>query len=109
MKQAGGFHKQRGTSGPMVQSNPVGRPSRGIDVPQTPVPESARQEQPHEVPAEHRTMMQQYAQALSAYERLKNMAEAADAGPWVKYYAEVARQQVEEVAVRLKDNTPSFI
>ena len=60
------------------------------------------------IPAEHQTAIQQMAQAMKTAKILSDKAAAPDAGPWLKYYAAVAAQRYQELALKLKADTPFF-
>ena len=53
-------------------------------------------------------MMSQMARAMKTAQILAEKASAPDAGPWLKYYAAVATQRYQELAVKLKAETPFF-
>jgi hypothetical protein len=95
-----------GTSGPIVQRTPTGRPAAGPMVPVTPVVTQAPQA---EVPQEHQALMDRYARALRADKKIQAKASAADAGPLLKFYATLSRRWVKQVATDLDQRTPRFL
>ena len=102
-----GIKREGGTFGELVQKTPVGRPAAGPTVPVTPVVNQTQAEP--EVSAEHQELMEDYARAMKAAQQWGQMAQAADAGPWIQYYAQTAQRQAEEAAVALKSQTPTFL
>lgn len=60
------------------------------------------------VPLEHQNMMSEMARAMKTAQVLSQKAAAPDAGPWLKYYASVAAQRYQALAVKLKSDTPFF-
>uniref|UniRef100_A0A6M3KCH5 Uncharacterized protein n=1 Tax=viral metagenome TaxID=1070528 RepID=A0A6M3KCH5_9ZZZZ len=104
-----GIKREGGTFGELVQKNPAGRPAAGPVVPVTPVVNTEQQAPEPEVPAEHQGLMEDYARALKAAQQWGQMAQAADAGPWVQFYAQTAQQQAEEAAIALKSQTPTWL
>ena len=60
------------------------------------------------VPLEHQDMMSQMARAMKTAQVLSQKAAAPDAGPWLKYYASVAAQRYQALAVKVKADTPFF-
>ncbi len=109
MKQAGGeFKAAQGTSGPMVQSAPAGRPTASPEIPQTAVVGEGTSAPPN-VPAEHKALIQKYVDARKAYEILAPKAAAANAGPRLKFWANLAARQVTQLAVEVKSSTPDFL
>jgi hypothetical protein len=98
--------RQGGTSGAVVQKAGAGRPAAAPMVPVTPVVAQTPQA---EVPAEQVNLMRQYAQASVAAARWAQLAQAADAGPWIQYYNQTAQQQLTDLASRLKRETPDYI
>jgi hypothetical protein len=60
------------------------------------------------IPAEHRVLMSQMAQAAKTAQVLKQKAAAPDAGPWLQYYAAVAVQRYQALALKVKTETPFF-
>ena len=109
-KQAGGgFHKSHGNSGPMVQAAPVGRPAATPEIPVAPVPAPQNPQTSPQVPPQQIALMQNYARARATDTNWAQLASAADAGPWVRYYAQVAHAQLMAAAQALKANTPDFL
>jgi hypothetical protein len=101
-----GVKKAGGTFGPTVQRSPAGRPAAGAMVPVTPVVAQFPQAQ---VPAEQQAVIENYGRARATYEEWAAKAGSADAGPNVQYYAQVAKQQMDEAAAAMKAATPDFI
>jgi len=60
------------------------------------------------VPLEHQNMMGEMARAMKTAQVLSRKAAAPDAGPWLKYYASVAAQRYQALAVKVKAETPFF-
>ena len=52
--------------------------------------------------------MSQMAMAMKTAQVLQQKAAAPDAGPWLKYYASLAVQRYQALAVKLKADTPFF-
>ena len=52
--------------------------------------------------------MSQMARAMKTAQVLSQKAAAPDAGPWLKYYASVAAQRYQALAVKVKAETPFF-
>jgi hypothetical protein len=110
VKQAGtDFKMAQGTSGPMVQGNPVGRPGQAPMIPQMPVVNRPAAEAPTPAPEEFRALVEQYADARAAVEKLEPFATAANAGPRIRYHYALARRQVVALAEKIKTSTPDFI
>jgi len=60
------------------------------------------------VPLEHQNIMSEMARAMKTAQVLSQKAAAPDAGPWLKYYASVAAQRYQALAVKVKADTPFF-
>jgi len=60
------------------------------------------------VPLEHQNIMSEMARAMKTAQVLSQKAAAPDAGPWLKYYASVAAQRYQAIAVKVKADTPFF-
>lgn len=60
------------------------------------------------VPPEQQSMMSEMARAMKTAQVLSQKAAAPDAGPWLKYYASVAAQRYQALAVKVKAETPFF-
>ena len=60
------------------------------------------------VPLEHQNMMGEMARAMKTAKVLSQKAAAPDAGPWLKYYASVAAQRYQALAVKFKADSPFF-
>lgn len=60
------------------------------------------------VPLEHQNIMSEMARAMKTAQVLSQKAAAPDAGPWLQYYASVAAQRYQALAVKVKADTPFF-
>jgi hypothetical protein len=102
-KLASGMKRQGGTYGAMVQTGGPGRPpTSGVPT----VPKVAQQ-QP-QVPPEHLSAMQDYAQKQALANQWRALTARPDAGPWINFYARVAQNQADLAAQNLKVSTPDF-
>jgi len=63
---------------------------------------------PSGVPQAHLDMFSAQALALKAAQSLGAKASAPGAGPWLRYYADVAAQRYNALAAHTKANTPFF-
>ncbi len=101
-----GLKREGGTFGSLVQKAGPGRPAQAPMVPITPYVTPPPEAQ---IPPEHQALIQKYAEASRVESRWGRLAQAADAGPWVKYYYQIAQQQMFQAAQQLKDQTPNFM
>lgn len=95
--------KKATTTTPMT-GNPTpmkGQGGGGPTPPGAPVPTPG-------VPLEQQSLMSEMARAMKTAQVLSQKAAAPDAGPWLKYYASVAAQRYQALAVKLKADTPFF-
>jgi hypothetical protein len=60
------------------------------------------------IPPEHRVLMAQMASAAKTARVLQEKAAAPDAGPWLQYYAAVAAERYQTLALKVKAETPFF-
>ena len=84
----------------------AGRPAKGG--PQQQQPQQQPQQAP-QIPPEHMTMMQEMAQAMKTAQILTQKAAQPDAGPWLKYYAGIATERYQALALKVKAQTPFFL
>jgi len=66
------------------------------------------QEVPQNVPPEHQKLFTRLAQAMKASQLLMEAAQRPDAGPWTRFYADVAQQQYKALAEKARTETPFF-
>ena len=81
-------------------------PKRGPGRP--PVAGGAPQRGSFTVPDEHKTLMQDVLRKQRIAAWWQKRAKEEDAGPWVRFYADAATRRFQEVAQRLRTETPNF-
>jgi hypothetical protein len=99
-----GVKKTGGTYGATVQRNPVGRPQGDNSAAVAP----ATSPQGTPIPEEQVSAMQVFANAEKTAQDWLLAAQRPDAGPFVRAYAEQARQVANKLALQLKTQTPNF-
>ena len=88
-------------SGAMAQKRGPGRPAGSKQA-------SAAPTQSADVPPEHAELAAKAAIAQRAYMQLAAYAQSPEAGPWTRFYAELARSQFEHAALEARNQTPWF-
>ena len=96
-----GVHMQNGTSGPLVQADPVGRP------PGTKQMISGVPQQQYQVPQEHQDLASQLATAESTAQFWASWAQKYP-GPNADYYAQQAQLEAEQLRESFYKATPNF-
>lgn len=95
-----------GTYGPTVQRNPVGRPSTQ--------PQGEAQAAPPQLPQmpslppEHQQLFTAYATAEATAQKWESAAADPTSDPSARWYANIARQQANQLASLVKRQTPDF-
>ena len=86
----------------------AGRPPTSGGGPPASASGAGPQQQVPPIPPEHMTMLQQLAQAARTAQILTQKSQQPDAGPWLRYYAAVATERYQEIAIKVKSETPFF-
>jgi len=86
----------------------AGRPPTGGGSPQASASGAGSQVPTGNIPEPHRALIQQMARAGKTAQVLQQKAAAPDAGPYLAYYAAVAAQRYEALALKVKAETPFF-
>jgi hypothetical protein len=96
-------------TGVPTPASTAGRPPTRGGGPSPASASGAGPQQTDNVPPEHRAMMAQMASAAKTASVLQQKAAAPDAGPWLQYYAAVAVQRYQALALKVKAETPFFV
>jgi hypothetical protein len=86
----------------------AGRPPTRGGSPQASASGAGSQVPTGNIPEPHRVLLAQMAQAAKTAQVLRQKAAAPDAGPWLQYYAAVAAQRYQALALKVKVETPFF-
>jgi hypothetical protein len=97
-----GLKQTNGTSGPVIQRTPAGRPTGSGG---TPAPRASNAQQ--QIPPEHLSLAQELAKAELVRQQWAVIA-AQSPTPWVEGMLAVAETNYQEVASRFYDATPNL-
>lgn len=100
--------REAGTSGPLVQKTPAGRPSQQLRVPVTPVVAAGEPTFTPVVPESERELMGNYARALRFVQYWSERAAEAVGAGMENVYLRVAQDNAKEAAIALYRGTPNL-
>jgi hypothetical protein len=97
-------------TGVPTPASSAGRPptSGGGSSPASASGAGPQQGQEENVPPEHQKLFSRLAQSMKAAQLLMEAAQRPDAGPWTRFYADVAQQQYKALAEKTRTETPFF-
>lgn len=107
---ASGLKQSQGTSGPLVERTPVGRPAGKTAQPeaQEPIQEPVIPSPGLAIPPEHLALINQTAQAKRAAMIAGQLSQYPDAGPWVQSALQQAWSTYVETSKKTRVITPFF-